>query len=191
MIEIIKNLIGTLISTGVVTAVIILVSRKCIELWFSKDLEKFKAELEKQSVAFNIKFQSLHTERAVIIKDLYQMLVKTDKDIVSLINPIHFPEDKPLKERAEQARHSINGLIEYYERNKIFLNDVIEERMDKLLKLCRDTWLEFDFARYMKEQQEPGYAKKWSETWRSYERESSRLKEEIIKEFRKIISIEE
>jgi hypothetical protein len=40
------------------------------------------------------------------------MLVKTDKDIVSLINPFTSQRIKPLKERAVQARHSINGLIE-------------------------------------------------------------------------------
>jgi hypothetical protein len=39
----------------------------------------------------------------------------------------------------------------------------------------------------MKEQQEPGYAKKWSETWRSYERNHQDLKKKLLKNLEKLL----
>jgi hypothetical protein len=183
--EIIKNLI----STGAITAVIIFLGQKVVELQYSKELEKFKAELSRQITEFNIRFKLLHTKRASVVKTIYQKLVQADDAIYSLTKPLQMTGENPQNIKAKKAVESINDLISYYEMNKLYLDGSNENRMDKIIKLCKKTWINFDTANNLKKSNDKQYARMSKDEWKEYEIESAALKKEIRKEFRSIIGI--
>ena len=61
--------------------------RKLIEQFFSKDLEKFKSKLEKEAIRHKTQFETLHAERAVVIKEVYKQIVQTQRAFESWCVP--------------------------------------------------------------------------------------------------------
>lgn len=185
-----NEILNTLISTSAVTATVIFVGKRVVEFWFSKDLEKFKADLEKESIKLRIRYESLHTERAKVIKDLYSRIVDTEDKLASLMRPFQMVGEKPQSEKAKEAVRALQELIIYFEQNKIFLDEKSEEKVKKIVDICQETWLDFDFSQILKQYQDKDFVNKWNQAWEKFKKEVPGAKQEIIKEFREIIGIE-
>lgn len=89
------KIIESLISSGVPAIVIIAglyFGKNLIEHFFNETIELKKKELEQENKnfqhqldaklqEFNVKFSSLHTERAQVIKELYQKMLKLQSSL--------------------------------------------------------------------------------------------------------------
>lgn len=183
------ELLNNIIQNGTVAAVAILLGRKMVDSMFSKDLEAFKAKLENQTTEFNIRFQAFHTERAQVIKTLFQKIVQMDESVYALIKPMTLAGEKSPQEKAAEATESINGFISYYQMNVIYLDEALETKMESIIKICRDAWLDYDVVRNMQDSGEKGYHREWGNVWIKYKEQSETLKKQIIRDFRLTIGI--
>lgn len=165
------------------------VIRKYAELIFSRDLEKFKSNLEKESIEFKIRYEKLHSERAEVIKEVYKKIVKTYKSFHSLMNPIQLAGELKEEEKSKLAVEEVNKLIDYYEENRIFFEENIAIAIDKLLNEFRKSWHQFGYSRILRDDRAPD-VDEWNKAWEQISKEIPEIKVMIEKEFRKIIGVE-
>jgi hypothetical protein len=88
--QILGEVLGAIIAAG---ALLQYVASKLFESFLNKRFENHKAELERYNVAHQIKFSSLHVERAQVIKKLYFTLFDYKKAVLSFyhqdLSPSH------------------------------------------------------------------------------------------------------
>lgn len=187
--NLIQQVIQLLIGSSAVAAVVIFLGKKIVELLLSKDLEKFKADLQKESVRFQIKYQALHSERAIVIETLYEKIVIAEEKLSSLISPFQSAREPPLHQKAKKAASSINDLVRYFDRKKIFFDEKVEKAVEKMIEVYKSSFYHFDYSQVLKGVQAKEFIKEWSEAWKKFNKESLRTKRVIEKEFRIIIGV--
>jgi len=183
--EIIKNLLYFLISSGLIVWLI----KAIFSQYFSKDLEKFKSNLEKEAFSYRVRYEKMHAERAEVIKELYKKISKTHRSFSSFMAIFQKAGDTPEKEKGEIAAQNANDFTDYYEENKIFVDRKLSEKIDKLSAAFRDAWLKFEISRGSRKEEDT-YIKFWESAWKTITEETPKIKEEIEDDFRKIIGIE-
>jgi hypothetical protein len=88
------SIIQTLGITGIVVSGFVWLIKKISEQMLSRDLEKFKSDLEMDAFQFKTRFEKLHAERAEVIKNLYQKIIDAEQNLNSLIHPFQ-PAGQP------------------------------------------------------------------------------------------------
>ena len=61
------------------------IGKKSVEAFLASRVEKYKSNLEKIETEHSIRFQQLHSERAQVIKVLYEKLVNLDLSLHSTL----------------------------------------------------------------------------------------------------------
>lgn len=162
--------------------------KKYFEKLFDKDLEKFKSALEMQSVKFSIRYEKLHSERIIVIKEVYKKIVRTNKSFSSLMNPLQLVEELPEVEKGKVAAKDANELTEYYEENRIFFDEKLAEEIDSLLSEFKIAWSEFQASRISKELRDGKIMlNQWSNAWKQIERKVPEIKKQLENKFRNIL----
>lgn len=132
VIEIIKLLVeGVFIS-----ATVIYLSKHIVDRFFVRDLEKFKAELEKDINRNKTQFEKLHIERAEIIKEIFFSFQDIKNTLFHFYNRIDgaykgynvMPPDN-LHSDYDRVVVEIRRKIE---KNAIFFNNDLVEKMKKI-----------------------------------------------------------
>ena len=181
------TLLGT--NAAIVGAVAWL-GREVSKQFFSKDLEKFKLNLEKESLRYRIRYERLHTERAEVIKELYKRLSRAHDSMSTLTCPGQFAGEPSIEEKAKTAEGAVNGLISYYEENKIFLEENLSEEFDRLIGHFKSAWREFQTSQELRGSEEPGSAERWYKAWEKVSKEEvPEVRKRIEDKFRGIIGI--
>jgi hypothetical protein len=182
------NLFETLGIATIFSTALVLIIRKLIEQFFSKDLEKFKSELEKELIKHRTKFEILHAERANVIKEVYRKIVKTQRAFESLIKPMQLAGEPTEKEKTKILAYEFNGLASYYTENRLFFNEALAQEIDKLLQKFIEIWNQWG---YMKDLQQIGQpnVKEWSKAWDRVKDEIPPIQKAIEDKFRDIIGI--
>ena len=118
---------------GIISLLSYFVIRKFIEHSFSKELEKFKTELEKEAMRQRITYQKLHIQRADAILNVYQQFDHLQCDLESLTNPGQgIGSDENIK--FQKARKTFDDLKEYYYQHRIFFEESFAVEIDRLLE---------------------------------------------------------
>lgn len=183
------DILETLGITAIFSAALVFVIRKLIEQFFTKDLEKFKAELEKEVIRHKTQFETLHTERAVVIKEVYKRTVKTQRAFESLINPLQLAGELTEEEKTKQLVETFNDLSNYFAENRLFFGEQLAQEIDGLIKKFMDIWRQWNYARDLKEGKTPD-VREWGKAWDQVKGEIPPIRESIEKKFRDIIGIE-
>lgn len=183
-IEVAKNL-GL---TGILTAGAVWIFKILIGHLFSKDLEKFKANLEKEIAIHRIRYEKMHSERAEVIKELYKKMSKVHRSFGSFMSPLQLTGEPTEEEKGKLAAQHANEFTEYYEENRIFIEEDLAEDIDQLSKTLRSAWLKFRTSRAVKNESNE-HIKYWDDAWKIIDEEVPKLKKEIEKKFRKILGI--
>lgn len=183
------NLFETLGIATIFSGALVLIVRKLIEQFFSKDLEKFKADLEKEIIKHKTKFETLHTERANVIKEVYKRIVKTQRAFESLIKPLQLAGEPSEEEKTKLLTEEFNALANYYTENRLFFNEELAQEVDKLLKKFLDIWHQWGYARNLRQMNEPN-VKEWGKAWDQVKDEIPPIKRTIENKFRDIIGID-
>lgn len=184
------NLLKNLGIFSILVAGVSWVIKKYFEKLFDKDLEKFKADLEKQSIEFRIRYEKLHSERIEVIKEVYKKIVKTYKSFSSLINPLQSVGEPTESEKGKDAAKNANDLSEYYEENRIFFEEKLAEEIDLLLSEFRKIWGEFQASRMSKEfKDHKTMLDQWSNAWKQIQEQIPSVKKQLENKFRNILGI--
>lgn len=164
------------------------VIKKYFEKIFDKDLEKFKADLEKQSTGFRIRYEKMHSERAEVVKVLYKKIVRTYRAFHSYMNVFQGASEPPQEEKGKEASKCANDFTDYYKENRIFIDENLAKEIDKLSDAFKKAWVEFEISRFNKTNR-PSYVENWSNAWKIISEETPVVKNKIENEFRKILGI--
>lgn len=131
----VMEIIKFLITGGFITGAFVYLSKSIIERFFARDLEKFKSELQKEMIKYQIQFGQLHLDKAKIVKEIYYQFHDIKKLCRSFIGKISgsykgFYEKPEHKEYFEYDQ-AVVALRDNIEKNSIFFSN---EFTDKMLK---------------------------------------------------------
>jgi len=189
--DVIKAFFEMLAASSVVVAGAVWLIRKISERFFDRDLEKFKSSLEREAIQFRVRYEKLHTERAIVIKEIYKRIAKVHIILLSLTNPGKFTGEPPIAEQEKEAAEAINDLVEFYEENRVFLEESLGKEIDNLIRIIRDSWYTFQFSQQMRSTGETGAGDKRFESWKLAKDEIPKVKRVIETKFRGILGIED
>ncbi len=164
------KLIEGLITSGIPAVVILFglyLGKNLMEHFFNETIEIKKQELEQESKnfqhqldaklqEFNIKFTSLHQERAIVIKDLYHKIIELQSSMYNYTRKVHLVKSDAKieeKERLERVNKALSELTNFYYPNKIYFSKSITSKIDELLKEYWNTG--FEFTNHLKITQYP------------------------------------
>jgi len=174
---------------GVIAAATVWLIKNIFDQILKKDIDKFKHDLEKESIEFKIRYEKLHYERAEVVKEVYKKIVRTYKKFHSLMRPMQWADELTGEEKIKQAIDEINSLVDYYEENRIFFEESIAEEIDNLLDELRKCWIDFNYHKRLDGRRDQEL-KVWEDVWKKIDKDIPRIKKIIEGKFRDIIGID-
>lgn len=178
-----------LTTTGAISTTVVLVARKFIDQLFSEKLEKFKSDLEKEVIRHKTTFETLHTERANVIKEVYKLISKTQRAFESLMKPLQEVGEPLQEEKIKLLVVEFNNFSNYYQENRLFFNEALVEEIDKLLQEFVDIWRQWNHVQYLRKTGEPNI-EQWGQVWGSIRDKIPPIQKSIETKFRNIIGID-
>ena len=176
---------------GLIVAGMAWLFRELFKQVLSRDLEKFKADLEKQAIEFRIRYERLHGERVEVIKEVYKKIARTYKSFHSLMNLLQLVGEPSQEEKGKEASKNANELVDYYEENRIFFEEKLAGDIDSLLAGFRDAWFKFESHRISKSVGDHKESlNQWNLAWNQIQKEVPKVKKQLENKFRNILSIE-
>jgi len=185
---------------GGVTAISLTIGflgKKAIESFMQGRVESHKKNLERIASEHSIKFQSLHSERASIIKEFYSKLSTLDESLYSSLRRFQSVGEPELQEKVNKLADDFNDLRGYYLPNRIFFEKELCSHIDKIIDVAKgvffdittfpvdpkDLSVKYDRETVMERHQF------WEKARKIHEKEITDLKAELEDEFRKILGI--
>ncbi|MCD6250476.1 MAG: hypothetical protein J7J98_09120 [candidate division Zixibacteria bacterium] len=176
---------------GIVVAAVSLLARAAFKQMLSRDLEKFKSNLEKDAITHRIRYEQLHGERVAVIKEVYKKIVQSHRSLRSLINIVQWSGESPVKEKAIEASRDYTSLMTYYDEHRIFFEERHAKKVDSLLKIFRDAANKFELSILVREGGEYKEARRvWDDAWEQIDEQAPILKIQLENSFRGILGIE-
>jgi hypothetical protein len=202
------SVIATLLTSSTISVVILTVlgflAKSIFTEILSRDIEKyksdhqieleiFKADLTKSSFEHQTRYQSLHTKRAEIIAELYNLLVQAEDDMKFLTQPIGLYGAPSHEERRKLAFESGKSLHEYFERNRIYFQQESCERIASFVQALYHALVDFELKVESVPLDSDGKYKSenWLKIWNKLTEELPLIKADIEKEFREILGLQE
>lgn len=179
-------------------------SRSIIERWLSRNLEKYKADLQAANAReleklrtdlrlaayeYEIRFAELHKQQAKVIAEFYELLVAAEERI-RLMGSILVSEDEAslsleeiVQKRAETAHKEINVLIKYYNKNRLYFKESTCKKINQLLHALQDTFMDFKVA-----SPEPkAHEERWREAQFAVAKQIPEIMQSVEKDFRELL----
>lgn len=171
--------------------------KKSIESYLAGKLESHKNNLERIATEHSIRFQHLHSERATVVKDLYEKLVNLDESLYSTLRRFQAVGEADLEEKVGALGGNFNELRNYYLPKRIFLEESLCELIDKILDSAKDIF--YDITTYAINTGDHSYRydrelleerhQFWKKARGIHENEVSKLKKNLENKFRNILGI--
>ena len=184
MVEILKYLI----SSAVISGALVWLIREVVRLFFSRSLEKFKSELEKEVITHKLKYERMHSDRAEVIKQVYTRITRTHRSLGSFMSRLQLMGESTEEEKGKIAADAANSFTEYYEENRIFIDEDLAKKIDLLSQNFRLAWIKFQTKQHLPKNSDDAL-KQWQSAWDIINEQIPPIKQEIEKDFRKIIGI--
>jgi len=172
-----------------------------IKLKFDKDIEVHKANLQKINYEHSIRYSKLHEERAEVIKNLFQKLVKVEESMGSFFAIFEYAGATPKEEKGKRAAEEFNEFIRYFELNEIYFMEATSKLISEIINKIRDAWYKYTaYPSYKKIDYfvpDPELAKiekrmleLWIEAWKTLREEIPPLKTRLKQDLQKLIGVE-
>lgn len=190
--EVLKNLIYFFIGSGILAFLI----KSITKHFLNKDFEKYRLNLQKLVEEHKIRYSTLHEERAVVIKNLYQKLDCAVVSMQSLISPIQLSGEQTKDEKIKKAVDDANLFIRYYSENKIFFSKSTCSILDKINHELKDSFINYKTKEALEEGRSISSDAStksldyWSSAWQKISKDVPQVQESLADEFRKIFGVE-
>jgi len=132
-------------------------------------------------------FEKLYIERAEVIKETYQKMVRMHRAFESLMAPLQLAGEPSKAEKMREAANLANDFIKYFDINRIYFDEDLEEKINIFDGKMREAWNKFRYA--TAEELGKQDIDKWNEAWKEVKEEIPKLKKEIERKFRKEIGM--
>ncbi len=170
--------------------VIAFLGRSVISNFLTKDIEKFKGDLQVAAIEHEIRFSKLHEKRAEVLADLYKLLVVAAWETESFASPIEWAGEPDKKQKYQKAMNAISEYFRFFDQHRIYLPEELCASLEALaLKLRSPTvafgvYLNFE---YPNERTTDEKFKAWSAAWDSVQKDIPQLRSALEAEFRKLL----
>jgi hypothetical protein len=150
--DIFKTLGVVLIGSGVLAFLV----RSLFSQLLSRDIEKFKADLENRNnieierlrtelkrIAFEheTRYARLHERRAEVLEELFKRLVRAYDAFASRFRPGQFPGEPSIEEKTKRASGLADEFIQYFIENRLFIDQPLAERIITVNNNFQSVWL--------------------------------------------------
>lgn len=194
---------------GVGTGILAILIKSLVSASLNKDLETYKSNLNKELEAFRgnlqiatiehqVRFTKLHSERAEVIKKLYQKLALLDTAIHSVLKRFQKVGEADLEDKVREYSKLHNELNEFFLLNRIFFDDNVCKVIDNLLFLSRDTYIDITTYPIDPTSAEYKYGPRellserheyWEKARAVFEKDIKNLKEQLETQFREMLGV--
>jgi len=196
-----ETIIALIFTPTAIVAGIVIILRKFFEQALSRDIEKYKTnlqtefehskirlenELQTRFFEYQTKFSSYHQKRAEVIGELYGLLSDAVECVRDLIHPVQWGGEETQAEKRQVAAEKYNKLGQYYIRSRIYLDEDVCEGMESIFKTMKLALAKFNISQEP-HGRDPGL---WGEAWKSMEDEVPPLLKKLERQFRQSLSAE-
>lgn len=136
-----------------------------------------------------IKESGLYAKRAEVLDELMKRLERLDRIMKELISPFQFDASQEAEsKRRKDSAEAFNYFSGYFLRTRHYLPSDISEKLGKLVDDYKDTFMKFTYEARIEGEQ--SNIKLWSELNSKLTKDIQDSKENMVKEFRKLIGVE-
>ncbi len=140
-----KEFIALIAGGGIVTAAIVWLAKSIItkaidaggEIFknrLEKELEVHKKNLDMMKIQYQIQFSSLHEKRGEVIIELYSLLYDLEQDLKYYTSKAQGSEWVSDTKRDDKAKNTLVKTKEVFEKNRIFFEEDLCDKLDKIIK---------------------------------------------------------
>tara|TARA_R110002020_G_scaffold318905_7_gene534545 strand:+ start:4418 stop:5041 length:624 start_codon:yes stop_codon:yes gene_type:complete len=159
------------------------------------DITKFQAEISSLKTQENFKFTKLHEKRLIVLEKIYVLLNLSSKELSAYIDPVKFTPDNTdfnTQEISLQQNYVLahNKFVNYYNNNKIYLNEVVIGLIDNYLSEISKVYNDYStnhILTSMGDNPEAEVRKKAYTAYKNMPEKVNPIKKEIENKFREIL----
>jgi hypothetical protein len=116
--------------------VIAFLGRSLVGNFLTKDIEKFKGDLQVAAIEHQIRFSKLHEKRAQVLADLYKLLVVATWETESFASPMEFSGEPDKGQKFRQALEAITAYFRFFDQHRIYLPEELCTSLQALHTSC-------------------------------------------------------
>lgn len=128
---------------------------------YSTKLESLKKDFSLELFERQTKFAWLHNERSRVLVRLYRLLWRVDKLFNDMTRPVQFTNDELTKAGREKASKAANTFFDFYQKNRVLLDDNLVTTLQQIEEEYRRVWAEF--VPFDNSKPDP---QSWAESWK-------------------------
>lgn len=192
-----QEIVEFLGGAAVFGAVIAYLGKTAIDAFVSGRVESYKKNLERIAVEHSVQFQRLHSERADVMKTLYEKLARLDEVLASTLATFQSVSGLPLIEKVQLMSKHFNETREYFVPRRIFFDESTCALVDRVLEVARGIF--FDVTTYEVDVHHPQYKYNreilkerhefWEKARTAHKSDFSPLKRNLEEQFRRLLGI--
>ncbi len=160
-------------------------------------IESHKSNLEKITLEHSVRFSSLHSKRAEIIAEIYELLSDVENQARLLANPLLESGEPPMSITYQSTARLYYQLYEKYNKSRIYFPGDICQLIDKFLTESNKAISFYKLAERVSMQDPTGERQvlqeqlqaKFFEIWEEVEENVPKARVAIESEFRKILGV--
>ncbi len=185
MAEFWQQLIALTVTPALIVGAVAWLSRRLINQAFTRELERFKSELESKNFEHREKFSLIYQRRAEIICGLYSLLVKAKRLVGDLVAPFQ-RGGQSLPEKKQKVADAYNEAASFFYENRPFFTKETVDKVDKLLDTLSSALIDFDTAQ-IGEDYKPDDTGLWMQSYKSVRDDIPPILDALESEFREIL----
>ena len=129
----VMDIIKFLVTGGFITGAYVYLSKSLTDRFFARNLEKFKSELQKEIVKYQIQFGQLHLDKAKVVKEIFYQFHDIKKLCRSFVGKISGSYngfcEKPENKEYLDYDQAVIALRNNIEKNSIYFSDEFTKKM--------------------------------------------------------------
>jgi hypothetical protein len=190
--EVITPFLTTVGGGGVILATAAFLIKKVLDNKLTRDIEAFKAELQKIAVEHQVRFSKLHAERAEVIAKLYESLVTVFSEGHIFVLTGGYPGQGQLGRYNEMA-HKIQDFCSYADTHRIYLPESLCKLVDEFVEVLRRAIIPVGVYGQIESRDDQTLAGRRdavTEAFTAFESKIPAARRALEKEFRAILGVE-
>lgn len=195
-----NDIIKTIGTNAVFLAILGFVARSIFNQLLSRDVEKFKielqstndkelarlrSELERTTFEHQTRFVKLYDKRAEVIGNIYPLIIDAEARCISLAPTFLDVPEVPEEKLISQAFAATRDLGTYFDRNRLYLDTELCSDIDTLLKKLSTSSLMFQASKL--KENESNKERIWNEGYQEFINEVPKVKSNLEKKFRELL----
>jgi hypothetical protein len=170
--------------------VISFLGRSLIGNFLTKDVEKFKGDLQLATIEHEIRFSKLHEKRAEMLAELYKLLVAATWETESFASPMEWDGEPNKQQKYQKAMNAITEYFRFFDQHRIYIPEELCASLEEFARKLRTptirlgVYLKID---YPNAQTTEKMFEVWTQAWDSAQKDVPQLRRALEAEFRKLL----